>query len=86
MKETKDADTAGNSGQMFFCQVDIDFGHGKQPGNDLHTCNCRYVALGAHKKLQHGDTMHWPVKNYLHADWGGMCEYSANEKTFDNIP
>ena len=52
MKETKDVDTAGSFGQMSFCQVDIDYGHGKQAGNDLHTCTLYICGSWAPKEIQ----------------------------------
>ena len=56
MKETRDVDTAGSFGQMSFCQVDIDSGHGKQAGNDLHTCTLYICGSWAPKKSKNGDT------------------------------
>ena len=59
MKETRDVDTAGSFGQMSFCQVGIDSGHGKQAGNDLHTCTLYICGSWAPKKSKNGDTNAW---------------------------
>ena len=77
MKETRDVDTAGSFGQMSFCQVGIDSGHGKQAGNDLHTCTLYICGSWAPKKSKN---------SCLHTGWGGVHKGMAHEKSFGNMP
>ena len=71
-ERTRDVDTAGSFGQMSFCQVGIDSGHGKQAGNDLHTCTLYICGSWAPKKSKNGDTNAWIFeKKQLFAYWLG---------------
>ena len=86
MKETRDVDTAGSFGQMSFRQVGIDSGHGKQAGNDLHTCTLYICGSWAPKKSKNGDTNAWIFEknSCLHTGWGGVHKGMAHEKSFGN--
>ena len=87
-ERTRDVDTAGSFGQMSFCQVGIDSGHGKQAGNDLHTCTLYICGSWAPKKSKNGDTNAWIFEknSCLHTGWGGVHKGMAHEKSFGNMP